>query len=101
MRLFVLFDLPTKTKKDRSMATKFRNFLLKDGYNMLQYSIYIRVCKGQDVIEKHKKRLDSYIPSKGNIRLLQITETQYGKMQMLIGEPQKVEETGMKQLVLF
>ena len=48
MRLLVLFDLPTKTKKERFIANKFRRLLIKDGYHMLQLSIYSRLCKGQD-----------------------------------------------------
>lgn len=101
MRLFVLFDLPTKTKRDRFNASKFRRSLIKDGYNMLQFSIYTRLCKGQDVVDKHIRRLKISIPSRGNIRILQVTETQYSRMDMLVGEYKKEEKIGMNQLILF
>ncbi|MDR2152365.1 MAG: CRISPR-associated endonuclease Cas2, partial [Helicobacteraceae bacterium] len=40
MRLLVLFDLPVKAKSDQRRATQFRNHLLKDGFSMLQFSVY-------------------------------------------------------------
>ena len=46
MRLIVMFDLPVMTKAERRAATQFRNFLLNDGYYMMQFSIYIRLCNG-------------------------------------------------------
>ena len=57
MRMMVFFDLPVKTKRQRRVATRFRNFLLKDGYFMVQYSVYCRVCNGLDAVEKHKQRI--------------------------------------------
>ena len=52
MWLFVFFDLPTKTKADKKKYTKFRRFLLQDGFIMMQYSIYTRICKGDDSMQK-------------------------------------------------
>ena len=57
MRIIVFFDLPTLTKTDRRNASRLRNFLVKDGYVMLQLSVYSRICKGKDDVEKHAKRL--------------------------------------------
>ena len=85
MRMLVFFDLPVKTKQERSTATKFRNFLLKDGYYMLQYSLYARTCNGTDAVEKHRKRLNSVKPDNGSIRLLVITEKQYQAIEILVG----------------
>ena len=48
MRVVVLFDLPTNTKGERRAATQFRKFLLDDGFNMLQYSVYTRLCPNRD-----------------------------------------------------
>lgn len=86
MRMLVFFDLPVKTKQERSVASKFRNFLLKDGYYMLQYSLYARTCNGTDAVEKHRKRLDSVKPDNGSIRLLVITEKQYQSIEILVGD---------------
>ena len=102
MRLFIFFDLPTNTKKERSQATKFRNILLKNGFTMMQFSIYVRICKGQDIVTKYLDIVIKHLPSKGHIRAMQVTDKQYERMEILIGE-ETVEEknVGMQQLLLF
>lgn len=80
-----MFDLPVQTKKQRRDAAAFRSFLLKDGYYMLQYSIYVRVCNGMDAVQKHKARLRAHLPDNGAIRLLTITEKQYEAIEVLLG----------------
>ena len=94
MRMIVFFDLPTLTKTDRRNASRLRNFLLKDGYTMLQLSVYSRICKGQDDVEKQAKRLKSLIPKTGSVRLLTVTEKQYASMEILVGSLKKEEEIG-------
>jgi CRISPR-associated protein Cas2 len=105
MWVLVLFDLPTKTKKDRHRATKFRNFLLKDGYMMLQWSNYARLCNGVERVDKHLQRLQLNLPPKGSVRALRITDQQFNRMEILVGEPEKNEPRGKKktsqQLDLF
>lgn len=86
MRIIVFFDLPVKTKKQRREATRFRNFLLSDGYFMLQYSVYARVCNGTDAVEKHKARLREHLPDNGSIRALTITERQYESVEIMLGK---------------
>lgn len=101
MRIIVFFDLPTLTKSDRKNASRFRNFLIKDGYIMLQLSVYSRICKGQDAVDKHAKRLKSLIPKEGSVRLLTVTEKQYASMEVLVGTLKKEENLGEKQLLLL
>lgn len=86
MRLLVMFDLPVTAHEDRKAATQFRQFLLKDGYYMLQFSVYVRICNGMDAIEKHKMRLMQQLPKNGSVRMLVITERQYEAMQILCGK---------------
>jgi len=86
MRMIVFFDLPVTTAAERKAATKFRNFLIKDGYYMVQFSVYSRVCNGNDAVEKHSKRLKACLPKNGSVRLLTITEKQYQNMSVLLGE---------------
>ncbi len=86
MRMLVFFDLPVTDKKDQKAATKFRNFLLKDGYYMVQFSVYARICNGYDSVETHKKRLAANLPENGAVRLLTITEKQYESMDILLGD---------------
>ena len=92
MRLVVLFDLPVKTKKQRHDATAFRNFLLKDGYYMLQYSVYVRVCNGADAVQKHRARLQDHLPDNRAVRVLVITEKQYASIQILLGHLTESDE---------
>lgn len=101
MRMIVFFDLPTLTKTDRKNASRFRKFLVSDGYTMLQLSVYSRICKGNDDVEKHAKRLKSLIPKEGSVRLLTVTEKQYASMEILVGTLKKEEEIGDLQLVLL
>lgn len=99
--LFVFFDLPVGTKKERRDATRFRNFLKDDGYMMLQLSVYARVCRGEDAVEKHTQRVTKRLPPKGSVRVLQVTDKQYARMRLLLGEAQKNEKVAPQQLVLL
>lgn len=83
----VMFDLPTITDSERKHAVKFRKFLIKDGYTMLQFSVYIRTILGEDRFEKHFGRIQKQIPPRGEVRCLRITPTQFDTMKTLIYEP--------------
>ena len=99
--LFVFFDLPVGTKAERKTAMKFRKFLLDDGYMMIQFSVYARICRGQEAVDKHLGRLEKHLPGKGSIRALQVTDKQYERMRMLVGSASKTEEKAAEQLVLL
>lgn len=86
MRILVFFDLPVVTAKERKAATKFRNFLVKDGYHMVQWSVYSRICNGTDAIAMHKSRLNQNLPEKGSVRMLTLTEKQYESIEVLLGQ---------------
>lgn len=103
MRMLVFFDLPVKTAAERRVATQFRNFLLKDGYHMLQYSLYARVCCGMDAVNTHRARLYAHLPDNGSVRLLTITEKQYAAIEILVGRLSVEEETDFhcEQLSIF
>ncbi len=101
MWLFVFFDLPVKTKPERGAATRFRNFLKDDGFMMLQYSVYARVCRGEEAAGKHTDRITRRLPSKGSVRVLYVTDRQYGRMKLLLGEMKKTERIGAQQMVLL
>lgn len=102
MRILIFFDLPVKTKAQRREATRFRNFLLTDGYHMLQYSVYARVCNGMDAVEKHRRRVEQNLPDNGAIRLMVITEKQYESMDVLLGKLTEADaEFQCEQLTIF
>ncbi len=98
MRLIVFFDIPTKTKSDKKSAYSFRKFLLKDGYCMLQYSVYARVCNGMDAVRKHEGRLNENLPDVGAVRMLVLTDKQYSSMKILVGTAKKEEKSGSNLL---
>jgi CRISPR-associated protein Cas2 len=101
MWLFVFFDLPVGSKAERRAATRFRNFLKDDGFLMLQWSVYARVCRGDEAVNKHDSRVTKNLPTKGSVRTLTVTERQYARMKLMIGESKRSEKVAPNQLVLL
>ena len=101
MWLFVFFDLPVTLKKDRKAASRFRKDLLKDGYGMMQFSVYIRHCASKESANVHVKRVKSFIPERGQISILQVTDKQYGNIMNFWGKKSDPLPEGPKQLELF
>ena len=92
MRVIVFFDLPVKSKQERAVATRFRNDLIKDGYYMVQFSVYARLCNGVDSVYSHIDRLKYFAPTTGSIRCMLVTEKQYASMRILAGKKKKREK---------
>lgn len=86
MRLIVFFDLPVTTRAKKRAYVVFRRFLLKDGYDMLQWSVYSRIVNNRDDADKHLKRLERNLPTEGSIRCLEVSEKQFANMKLLLGE---------------
>ncbi len=86
MRIIVMFDLPTLTKSDRREASLFRTNLIKNGFFMVQLSVYCRVTRNHDDARKNVGIIKSFLPPHGSVRVLTITEKQYASMQILIGD---------------
>jgi CRISPR-associated protein Cas2 len=101
MWLFCFFDLPVKTKVQRKVANRFRKLLVGDGFNMLQLSVYIRVCRDQDGVDKHVARICNRLPREGSVRTLQVTERQYARMKTLVGTKRAHEKPAGDQLLLL
>ncbi|SFI85095.1 CRISPR-associated endonuclease Cas2 [Nitrosomonas sp. Nm34] len=102
MRLLVFFDLPVVTKAERHAYTVFRRFLLNDGYDMIQFSVYGRMLNGNDALEKHMKRLIDNLPPDGSVRCLSVTEKQFANMKLLVGMPLFQEKkVNSQQMLLF
>lgn len=102
MRLLVFFDLPVVTRAERRAYTVFRRFLLNDGYDMIQFSVYGRIVNGNDAEQKHLKRLVDNLPPEGSVRCLTVTEKQFASMKLLVGLP-LFQEKAVKanQMLLF
>jgi len=101
MWLFVFFDLPTETKKDRRNAGLFRKNLLKGGYTMMQYSVYIRHCASSESADVHEKRVHRLLPPLGKVSILRITDKQFGNIMNFWGKVEVPKEPSPVQLELF
>lgn len=101
MWLFVFFDLPTETKKDRRNASMFRKNILKDGFDMMQFSVYTRHCASSESADVHEKRIKMLLPPLGKVSILRITDKQYGNIMNFWGRLEKPKTPPPSQLELF
>lgn len=92
MRVMCIFDLPVNTNQEKKSYLSFRKNLLREGFIMVQYSVYMRVCPNRDFANRLYKRIERYAPYNGHIRLFMITEKQYDDMKILIGKKGNTEE---------
>ncbi len=99
--IVLFFDLPTLTKKDRKIAAGFRKALLKDGFTMFQLSIYIRHCNSRENSLVHLKRAKSFLPQKGHVVMMVITDKQFGMMEVFYGKEEVSVPVTPQQLELF
>ncbi len=101
MWVFALFDLPTQTKVQRKVYTTFRKALLRDGFTMMQYSVYRRHCATKDKSQIHIERMGKLVPSQGEVRFIQITDHQYGDMRIFTGKKRGSPRDPPAQLEFF
>lgn len=101
MWILVHFDLPTETKADKKNYTKFRKYILADGFTMFQFSMYIRHCSSKENTEVHIKRVKSILPPKGHVGILTITDKQFGMMEIFRGKEETKGPPTSQQLELF
>ncbi|MDR0781056.1 MAG: CRISPR-associated endonuclease Cas2 [Pseudomonadales bacterium] len=102
MRLIVFFDLPMVTKTEKRAYTLFRRFLINDGYDMIQFSVYGRLLNGKDAEAKHLSRLATNLPPEGSVRCMTVTEKQYAGIKLLVGLPLFQEKkVPANQMLLF
>lgn len=99
--LLAMFDLPVETMKNRRDYTRFRKALLKDGFMMLQFSVYARYIPSEEAAEAHKRTIRSVIPPLGQVRLMAITDHQFGKMEVFYGKKPREPEKPAEQILLF
>lgn len=101
MWVLVMFDLPTETKKDRKVYARFRKDILADGFSMFQFSMYIRHCSSRENADVHIQRVKKILPPKGHVGILNITDKQFGQIEIFKGiVPVEAPETS-QQLELF
>jgi CRISPR-associated protein Cas2 len=96
--VLVFFDLPTETKKERSIASKFRKEILRDGFAMFQFSIYLRHCSSRENADVHINRVKRLLPEKGHIGIMTVTDKQFGMMELFYGKKEKALPDTPQQL---
>ena len=101
MWVMVFFDLPTNTKKERKDADVFRKKLIKDGFSMFQFSIYMRHCSSRENAQVHTKRVKSFLPQYGHVGILNITDKQFGMIELFYGRKTENRPEMPQQLELF
>jgi CRISPR-associated protein Cas2 len=101
MWLFVYFDLPTETRKERKVAADFRKMLIKDGFTMFQFSIYLRFCSSMENTEVHARRIRKNLPEHGKVCLMKFTDRQFGMMEVFFGQKPQRNEKPPQQLEIF
>ena len=101
MWVLVFFDLPTDTKTERKAASRFRKQLLDDGFGIFQFSIYTRFCASRENAAVHIKRAKNNLPKKGKVAIMQITDKQFGMIELFHGKKEIDPDVPSQQLELF
>ena len=101
MWVIVMFDLPTDTKPARREYAQFRKNLLSSGFQLMQYSVYLRPCPSRENAEVHTNRVRAYLPQDGEVRILTVTDKQFERMQIFWGNNRRAIEQPPSQLELF
>ena len=101
MRVLVFFDLPMLSSEDRKAYTRFRKFLINDGYMMLQESVYCKLAMNQNAANALILRLKQNKPSAGLVQALVITEKQFASIELIIGDKSNdIIDTSERMVVL-
>lgn len=101
MWMFVMFDLPVVTVRDKRNYSRFRKLLLKSGFTMFQYSVYGRYFASEESGDISKKIVKHNLPPEGQVRILLVTDRQFGKMEVFFGSKRKPVEDPPMQMEFF
>lgn len=101
MRLIVYFDLPVETSENRRNYTRFRKYLQRSGFIMMQKSVYCKIAVNSTAATAIKHDLESHKPPEGNVQVLSISERQYQCIDVMVGEAQKECLDTLDRFVVF
>lgn len=96
-----MFDLPVNTRDARRRYARFRKALLARGFTMLQYSVYARHCASEESAAGVRDDVRAVLPPEGQVRLLAVTDRQFGRMEVYFGKKRAPTEDPPAQLMLF
>lgn len=101
MRIIVFFDLPTLTSTDKKNYRQFRKFLIKNGFYMMQESVYCRMAHNQSVEANVKAAIRKNKSPEGLVQVLSVTEKQFQKMEFVTGNKKKdIIDTDERLIIL-
>ena len=101
MRVLVFFDLPVLTESDRRNYRKFRKFLIKSGFMMLQESVYCKLLQNSTAADAVVDNIRKNKPDSGLVQVLQVTEKQYSKMEFVVGvKKSEIVDTDERLIIL-
>ena len=101
MRILVMFDLPSITSEEKREYTKFRKFLLREGFMMMQESIYCKLVLNATVANTATENVRKNKPQKGLVQMLTVTEKQFSKMELLVGGERKEVIDSDERLIIL
>lgn len=101
MWMLVTFDLPVETKRQRAAATRFRNALLDHGFEMNQFSNYMRFCNGKEHFDAYVRKIEAILPPWGNIYVFQFTDRQYENIVRFSDQRRRRQQKNPEQIALF
>jgi CRISPR-associated protein Cas2 len=101
MWMVVMFDLPVLEKAERKAATDFRNTLLDLGFEMSQFSVYMRFCSSPAQVDTLSKRVEAALPEGGKVNILQFTDKQYERIVTFHGKARQTAFKTPDQFDLF
>lgn len=100
MWMMVMFDLPVTDKAARKEYTRFRNFLLDNGFSMTQFSVYFRLVSSKNRVQRFERLIANELPKQGRVQILTITDKQYENIKSYNGYDPKIQRKP-SQLQLF
>lgn len=101
MWILVMFDLPVGTRKQAREATKFREFLLDNGFEMSQFSVYARFCSGKESYQVYLRVIEQNLPERGQVHVLTFTDRQYENIVRFTGQRRGTRRKNPDQFVMF
>lgn len=101
MWLFVMFDLPVKSRENRKQYALFRKGLLGLGFAKMQFSVYAKAFPSEDAANAASSQIRASLPPNGHVRTLAVTDHQFGKMQIFLSKKKQDVEQAPEQICLF
>ena len=101
MRTLVMFDLPTETNEDKRNYRNFRKALIKNGFLMMQESVYCRLLITPTAEKAAVEAIRKYKPPKGLVQVLTVTEKQFAKMEYMVGESESEVIDSDERLIIL